>query len=130
VPNVIKFISNGSSNSLRKGNSSVGSNSVSYGPTSSTGFWNGINPPPGGWVLYQERTGTDYSNFGPSILVFPNDSAFIGVTSRLSETSISTIEGALEWVRSQNSLMVTNTNYWDIVTDELVLMFDGNVVSS
>lgn len=130
VPNVIKFSSVGSNNSLRKGNSSLGTNSVSYGPTSTTGFFNGINPPPGGWVLYQERTGTDYNNFGPSILVFPNDSSFIGSIASQSGTNITTLGGALDWVRSQNSLMALNNNYWNIVTDQLGLMFDGNQVSS
>jgi uncharacterized delta-60 repeat protein len=77
MPNAIKFSSNTSTNSLRKGSASIGINNVSYAPTSETGFWNGIDAPIGGYVVYQERTGADYNAYGFSAAVLNNDAGLI-----------------------------------------------------
>ena len=42
MPNVVKYSLTTQANTLKKGNVVLGMNSVEYGPTSATGFWNGI----------------------------------------------------------------------------------------
>ena len=63
MPNTIKFTSNTEANALRAGKCHIGVRDVSKGPTSSTGFYNGINPPSSGYTIYQDK-----ASQGPSII--------------------------------------------------------------
>ena len=72
----IKFQTDGtSSNTRRKGNFLVGESTVAYGPTSSTGLYNSIIPPEGGYTLYLNK-----ASDGPSIYVFNNNQELIRFT--------------------------------------------------
>ena len=52
MPNPFKYSTSTPSNALRKGNVAVGVNNVEYGPTSTTGWYSGIDIPEGGYVVY------------------------------------------------------------------------------
>ena len=87
MPNSFKYNLSAESNSLKKGNFYIGIGDVDKGPTSSTGFWNGINPPSGGYSVYVNK-----ASGGPSIQVCANDYALITLTNRIASTSNTTID--------------------------------------
>jgi len=60
-------------NSIKIDNLVFGSEPVSYGPTSSTGFYNGIDPPISGYTIYYATSGMTV----PSIVVANNDTELI-----------------------------------------------------
>ena len=55
MPNAIKYNVSAETLALKKGNFYIGTGDVSKGPTSSTGFYNGINPPSGGYTIYLNK---------------------------------------------------------------------------
>ena len=68
-PNKVQFsATTPSTSSLRYQNFYLGVQDQDYGPTSKTGFWNGISVPNGGYVLYFDK-----ATQGPSIYVPNND---------------------------------------------------------
>ena len=50
MPNTIKYSETPESNSLNVRNWWIGAGDVGKGPTNLTGFWNGVEPPAGGWT--------------------------------------------------------------------------------
>ena len=66
---------------LKKGNFWIGTGDVSKGPTSSTGFYNGINPPSGGYTIYLNK-----ASGGPSIYTATNDAQLISLTNLIAGT--------------------------------------------
>ena len=76
MPNVIKYSAGATpSGSLRKGNMLIGNNTADYGAT----FYNGINPPNGGYTIYLNK-----SSGGPSIYCPTNDTQLISITNQIS----------------------------------------------
>lgn len=83
----------------------IGVNDVEYGPTSTTGYWEGIEPPIGQYTVYEYK-----ASQGPSIHVCPNDSNLIWYTNYLGH-SASTIEDALSFFwNSPETYLVSNRN--------------------
>lgn len=74
MPNVVKYSTGTDPNTIKKGNVLVGINNVTYGPTSSTGYWNGYTPPTGGYTIYQMPTNTTDI---PRVLVADNADAMM-----------------------------------------------------
>ena len=62
MPNAIKYNTSAETLALKKGNFWIGTGDVGKGPTSSTGFYNGITPPSGGYTIYLNK-----ASGGPSI---------------------------------------------------------------
>ena len=60
MPNTIKYSTTGDTLSLRKGNWFIGVGDTSKGPTSSTGHWAAINPPSGGYTIYENKVAMDH----------------------------------------------------------------------
>jgi hypothetical protein len=113
MSNVIKSATTVSTGTLKKHNFLIGVNtSVDYGPTSSTGFWNGINPPLNGYTVYSQK-----SSQGPSIRLATNDSELITIAKQYGGTSINTINDALNYFNGTTNNLVTNIEYENIVTD-------------
>ena len=54
MPNQVKYSTTTPNNSLRKGNVAIGVNNVDMGPTNSTGWYNGITPSPGNYIIYKQ----------------------------------------------------------------------------
>lgn len=69
-------------------------------------------------------------NKGPSILVANTDSEAISIINRLSGNNYSNITEALEWVLQQNNIFVQNNEINNIITDNLVIHLDANIVES
>lgn len=125
MPNAIKYSTSNVSNTIRKGNMSIGVNSVGYGPTVNTGFYNGYYVPNNGYVIYINK-----SSNGPSIYAPSNDTELINIVKGLGGSNINTVVDALSWVNGQSDMIVVNKQYTNMVTDGLVLCFDASLVSS
>ena len=125
MPNAIKYSTSTESLSLKRGNFWIGTGDVSKGPTSTTGFWNGITPPAGGYTVYINK-----ASQGPSIYTCSSDSDLISLTNRLGGGSLSTVAQALAWYQTQSDKMVMNIDYPSIVTNGLTANLDVTNVCS
>ena len=124
--NVIKSATTVSIGTLKKNDFLIGvSTSVDYGPTVTTGFWNGISPPSNGYTVYAQK-----SSQGPSIRLASNDSELITIATQYGGTGMNTIYDALNYFNGNPTYMVTNINYPNIVTSGLTAMWDGGFVPS
>jgi hypothetical protein len=79
MSNPIKYSTGSEALALKKGNFYIGTGDVGKGPTSSTGYYNGITPPSGGYTIYlNKETG------GPSIYTVNTEAQLTGLTNTLS----------------------------------------------
>ena len=65
MPNTIKYSTTTPPNALRKGNVALGVNDVNYGPTTTTGWYNGVDPASGKYVIYKTAATGDPDVFAP-----------------------------------------------------------------
>ncbi len=115
MANVIRYkTSQPTKRGLRRGNVVVGTGEENYGPTSTTGYVNGITPPDGGYVIY-----TLSGNNDPAIYVANNDNDLPAIARTLGG-------GILDVLGSKNYLQ-TRANTWVLgnvpdnkVTDGLI----------
>jgi hypothetical protein len=125
MSNPIKYSTGTESLALKKGNFYIGTGDVGKGPTSSTGYYNGISPPTGGYTIYlNKETG------GPSIYTVANDTQLISLTNSIAGQSYTTANECLVYFAGQTDKMVLNRNYEGIVTDGLVLNLDAGFTPS
>jgi len=125
MSNPIKYSTGTESLALKKGNFYIGTGDVGKGPTSSTGYYNGISPPSGGYTIYLNKE----SN-GPSIYTASNDAQLISLTNSIAGQSYTTANECLVYFAGQTDKMVLNRNYEGIVTDGLVLNLDAGFTPS
>ena len=125
MPNPIKYNTNAESNALKIGNFWIGVGDVDKGPTSTTGYWNGINPPSGGYTIYVNK-----ASQGPSIQVASNDNELISITNTIAGTSYTTVNECFNYFQGQNDKMVSNRDYEAIITDGLTLNLDAGFLPS
>ena len=124
MANLIKYSTTSVSNTIKKGNMVLGINNIDYGPTSTSGFYNGITPPISGYTFYINK-----ASGGPSIYVTTGDTQTIQLIQSLGGTG-STIGNTLSWVTSQSDIIVVNKDYENIVTSGMVLNLDAGFTSS
>jgi hypothetical protein len=125
MPNPIKYSTGTETLVLKKGNFYIGTGDVGKGPTSSTGYYNGISPPTGGYTIYlNKETG------GPSIYTVSNDTQLISLTNSIAGQSYTTANECLVYFAGQTDKMVLNRNYEGIVTDGLVFNLDAGFTPS
>jgi hypothetical protein len=87
--------------SLSKGNITVGvKGTTEYGPTSDSGFYNGITPPAGGYVIYVQK-----ASQGPSIHV-ANDNTQCMFFLKSFGAPDGTVDDMLTWSLTQDSILV------------------------
>ena len=123
MANIVRFDSSNSTNALVKGRASISINEELSG--SKSGFFNGLIPPDGGYLVYHETV----ANLSPSIRVFNTDSELIFYANKLSGSSYTTIGEALDYFRGQNDKFVVNKSIENIITQDLVFMFDPSLIS-
>jgi hypothetical protein len=119
--NIVRFNAQRLSNSIKSGGFNIGVDNKS---ANLTGFFNGISPIIGGYVIYVNK-----ASGGPSIYTPQDDTGLINITKSLGG-NVSTATEALVWINSQSNMTVLNSNYPSIVTDGLVLNLDAGLVSS
>jgi hypothetical protein len=125
MPNSIKYSTTGDTLSLRKGNFYIGTGDVGKGPTSSSGHWNGITPPSGGYSVYKNKV----SN-GPAIWTAASDNQLVLLTNNIEGTSFTTAQQCLNYYATQTDKMVLNEDYEGIITNGLVLNLDAGFTPS
>jgi hypothetical protein len=117
MPNVIKYSTGATpTGCLRKGNMLIGNNTADYGAT----FFNGINPPAGGYTIYLNK-----ASGGPSIYCPANDTQLIGITNQIAGANYTTAAQCLDYFASQTDKICVNFNYEGIVTNGLVMNLDA-----
>ena len=125
LPNPIKYNTSTESNALKLGDFWIGTGDVSKGPTSITGYWNGITPPAGGYTVYLNK-----ASKGPSISLCSNDADLIALTNRMSGNNYTTVSECLSYFSGQPDKVCFNRDYEGIVTDGLVLNLDAGFTPS
>ncbi len=128
--NPIKFSATSSTKSLRIGNASIGVQETSYGPTVTTGFWNGLDVPPGYYIIYQETSEPTLSTFGNTAAAPYNDSELINYVINSGGTGISTVADALEWIAGQPNLVCITSNLARVIAEDLALFVDAGYAPS
>lgn len=126
MPNVIKYTTGSTPiGCLRKGNMSIGNNNADYGLT----FFNGIDPPAGGYTVYLNKP-----SGGPSIYCPANNSQLISLTNSISGSNYTTVNQCFSYYDSQTDKICVNQNYPTdfpyIVLDGLYMFYDAGVTSS
>lgn len=114
MSNLIKTLgSTDKLNATRNTNFKIGvDGSDDYGPTSVTGFYNGITPPVGGYTIYVHK-----ASQGPSIHVANDDSQCIFFLKSFGATG-STISEVLNWSTGRTDLWVQSS---DLTSGDLTL---------
>jgi hypothetical protein len=125
MPNPIKYSTGLETNALKKGNFYLGTGDVEKGPTSSTGYYSGINPPNGGYTVYVNK-----ALDGPSIITPSSDAELIGLTNSIAGQSFTSATECLVYYASQNDKLICNIEYPQIITNGLVLNVDAGFTPS
>ena len=125
MPNPIKYSTGSESLALKTGNFYIGTGDVGKGPTSTTGYYNGITPPSGGYTIYLNK-----ATSGPSIYTCANDTELINLTNSIAGTSYTTANECFVYFAGQTDKMVLNRDYEGIITDGLVLNLDAGFTPS
>ena len=98
--NHFKFGASGILSATRGGFSVGVTGGADYGPTSDTGFWNGVKPPVGGYTIY-----VDKASQGPSIHVASDDAQCITILKAMGATG-TTISDVLTWANGQSNMAI------------------------
>ena len=127
MPNPIKYTTGSETLALKKGNFYIGTGDVGKGTSDTTGYYNGVNPSEGGYVIYINREGA------PGDLSYhnaPTDSELISFTNGLAGQSFTTANECLSYYAGQSDKVVFNREYEPIVTDGLVMNLDAGFTPS
>ena len=125
MPNAIKYNVSAETLAMKKGNFWIGTGDVGKGPTSSTGFYNGITPPSGGYTIYLNK-----ASGGPSIYTVTTEAQMVSLTNSIGSQSFTTSGQCLNWFATQTDKMIFNIDYPPIVTNGLVLNLDAGFTPS
>ena len=127
MANVVKYSTTTPSNAIRKGNVALGINSVEYGTTAVTDWYNGITPTSGKYVIY-ETVGAG----SPNIWCPQNDTELYTLVLNKggAAANIASTSSALSWIAGQSTLLATNVDYENVVTSSSVFWMDAGYVGS
>jgi hypothetical protein len=125
MPNTIKYSTGTEANALGVGDMHIGTGDVAKGPTQTTGFWNGVNPPSGGYTIYQNK-----ASQGPSIICPSSDDNLIVVTNEIADASYTTINECFTYFAEQSDKIVIFNPINTMVTDGLVAGFAAGTLPS
>jgi hypothetical protein len=127
MPNPIKYSTGSETLSLKKGNFYIGTGDVGKGPSDTTGYYQGVDVPSGGYVIYMNKEGAPG---GLSYHSATNNSELIAFTNNLAGQSYTTVNQCLVYFAGQSDKVVLNRDYEGIVTDGLVLNLDAGFTPS
>ena len=125
MSNPIKYSTGSETLALKKGNFYIGTGDVGKGPSSSTGYFDGVSPVSGGYVIYVRNSAGKNLIYGAS-----NDSQLILITNRIARASYTTVNECLVYFAGQTDKVCVNRDYEGIVTDGLVLNLDAGFTPS
>jgi len=119
MANPIKYNTSAETLALKKGNFYIGTGDVGKGPTSSTGYYNGVTPPSGGYTIYLNK-----ASDGPAIYTVSTEAQLTAITNRIAGTSYTTSGECLTYFATQTDKMIFNKDCTPIITNGIVLTFD------
>ena len=125
MANPIKYNTSAETLALKKGNFYIGTGDVGKGPTSSTGYYNGVTPPSGGYTIYLNK-----ASDGPAIYTASNEAQLTSLTNRIAGTNYTTSGECLNYFATQTDKMIFNRDYSPIITNGLVLNMDAGFTPS
>ena len=127
MSNSIKYTTGSETFALNKGNFYIGTGDVGKGPSATTGYYNGVDVPSGGYTIYIYKSGApgDLSYHTAS-----NDSELISFTNSLAGTSYVTVNECLTYYAGQSDKVCLNRDYEEIITDGLVFNIDAGFTPS
>ena len=125
MPNSVKYNTESEANALTIGNMHIGTGDIPKGPTSSTGFYNGINPPNGGYAIYIHKT-----TEGSSILLPTNDAELIVMTNQIAGASYTTINECFNYFAGQSGKFVIHNPIPPFITSDLRFSIDSRILPS
>lgn len=127
MPNPIKYTTGSETLALKKGNFYIGTGDVGKGPSNTTGYYNGVSPSSGGYVIYLNKSGApgDLSYHNAA-----NDGELISFTNNLAGQSFTSATQCLVYYAGQTDKVCLNRDYEGIVTDGLVLNLDAGFAPS
>lgn len=132
MPNYVKFNSTSNySGSLYKDQVALGVNTGSVvGPTSTTGWYSGITPNSGKYIIYQAFD--PITGFDPDIFAPSNDQELFSLVKMKggSAANYASVSASLAFFAGQGGYLATNFEYENIVTDGLVFHVDAGFVGS
>ena len=110
---------------LRRGDLALAVNGLqALGPTSTTGYYNTINPPAGGYAIYSLGL-----NNNPIAMTVTIDDELIRAANTLGG-SVSTTDDALSYLAGRTSTWILQSYPNNIITDGLVLALNAGNLSS
>ena len=109
---------------LRRGDLVVSTGDEGYGPTSATGYFNGISPPSGGYTVYSLNASGD-----PVIWVAANDSELEKVAFTLGGVVVDG-PGARAYLSALANTWIIDSTPYNIVTDDLILDYNFKNLTS
>ena len=125
MANVLKYLTGAlSKRAKRRGNLAVGIGEENYGPSSTTGYYNGITPPNGGFVVY--ATG---SNNNPKVFV-AQDENDLPANARTLGGGILSVADAKTYIAGLTHAWVLDSVPKNEISNGLVLDLDLNGLSS
>ena len=131
MPNAIKYSASAQTLALQKGNLWIGNGAVGKGPSTTTGYYNGVTPAAGGYTIYSYNA-TQTGNL--SYFSAANDAALIAETNRIAGTSYTTAQECFNYYYTQANRVCVSQDYPAdfpyIVLDGLVLYLDAGVTLS
>ena len=119
MPNAIEYNTGSETLALKKGNFYIGTGDVGKGPTSSTGYYNGVTPPSGGYTVYLNK-----ASGGPSIYTASNDAILVSLTNQIAGTSYTTAAECLTYFAEQTDKVCLNRDYESLITSGLTHLYD------
>lgn len=123
IKNGIKYSQTKINNALNRSNIAIGINDVDYGPTNQTGFWNGVDIPTNGYVIYT-YVGGKLNSYGAK-----NDLELIDVANKILGANYSNVNDIFTVINTEDNIIIMNKYYEDIVTDGLLINLDTSLPS-
>ena len=125
MSNPIKYNTSTETLALKTGNFWIGTGDVGKGPTSTTGYYNGITPPSGGYTIYLNK-----ATGGPSIYTCANDTELISLTNQIAGTSYTTANECFNYYNGQTDKIVVDSDFDSIATNGLIMYLDPHKIPS
>jgi hypothetical protein len=119
MQNAVKYSTTANPNAIQKGAVGIGITG-DLGPTGTTGWYNGIQPQSGKYIIYESN-----GSFPPRIFAPQSDPELIRFANDRGAGGVTTLASALEWFNSQIQYAAVNINYPEIITNNLVYLIDS-----
>jgi hypothetical protein len=130
--NPIKYSTTVTSGSYQKGNVAIGTNPIGYGPTANTGWYNGVSPEGGNFIITEVVDGNTLPRFYAPI----TDNDWFRLARQEGATGANTGSTAAikNWVASQANYVITNIDFPlsmpNVVGNGLVLNLEAGTSAS